>query len=377
MDISPQHAQHIVDEMKRSIHRDMNIMNCQGIIIASTNPSRCGQLHQGASQLIAQGLRQKTVWQDDPAQGVQAGINLPIVITGELAGVIGITGAPEEVGIFGEIIQRMTEILLENLRQQEQADLLAQARNLFVDTWLFDESVDWTQLELRGRLLGLDIAAPYTVVILQTAPRPSPAATSPQELGEFQSGLILRRIRNLLPPAPGHCCAVIRDRILVLLPDSSRQESHRLTWQLCQEIESCWGDRVSGGISSASRSPADIRRCYREAQTASTVAAQAPRSQVLFYDKASLDFLTQSIPRPVLQDLRELIFAQCGEEQAEFCRTVRLYFTCDGNIQRCADACFLHRNTFQYRMNRLREKTGYDLRRPRDAVLLYLAVCGD
>ena len=47
------------------------------------------------------------------------------------------------------------------------------------------------------------------------------------------------------------------------------------------------------------------------------------------------------------------------------------------NIQRCADACFLHRNTFQYRMNRLREKTGYDLRRPRDAVLLYLAVCGD
>ena len=112
MDISPQHAQHIVDEMKRSIHRDMNIMNCQGIIIASTNPSRCGQLHQGASQLIAQGLRQKTVWQDDPAQGVQAGINLPIVITGELAGVIGITGAPEEVGIFGEIIKRMTEILL-------------------------------------------------------------------------------------------------------------------------------------------------------------------------------------------------------------------------------------------------------------------------
>ena len=238
MDISPQHAQHIVDEMKRSIHRDMNIMNCQGIIIASTNPSRRGQLHQGASQLIAQGLRQKTVWQDDPAQGVQAGINLPIVIAGELAGVIGITGAPEEVGIFGEIIQRMTEILLENLRQQEQADLLAQARNLFVETWLFDESVDWTRLELRGRLLGLDIAAPYTVVILRTAPRPSPAATSPQELGEFQSGLILRRIRNLLPPAPGHCCAVIRDRILVLLPDSSRQESHRLTWQLCQEIES-------------------------------------------------------------------------------------------------------------------------------------------
>ena len=33
--------------------------------------------------------------------------------------------------------------------------------------------------------------------------------------------------------------------------------------------------------------------------------------------------------------------------------------------------------TVAVHMNRLREKTGYDLRRPRDAVLLYLAVCGD
>ena len=126
MDISPQHAQHIVDEMKRSIHRDMNIMNCQGIIIASTNPSRCGQLHQGASQLIAQGLRQKTVWQDDPAQGVQAGINLPIVITGELAGVIGITkSAARELasrGITvnavapGFIATEMTDVLSDSVK---------------------------------------------------------------------------------------------------------------------------------------------------------------------------------------------------------------------------------------------------------------------
>ncbi len=374
MNISHQHAQRIVDEMKRSIHRDMNIMNCQGVIIASTNPSRCGQLHQGASEIITQGLCQKTVWQDDPEQGVQAGINLPIMIAGELVGVIGITGAPEEVSAFGDVIKRMTEILLESIRQQEQADLLEQAQNLFVEAWLFDESADWGQLELRGRLLGLDISVPYTIAVLRIiSQQASSVTTSPQGLREFQRGIILRRIRNRLPDDRGYYCTVMHDRILVLLPNNSREDSYRLTWQLCQEIESCWGDHVGGGISGASRFPADIRRCYREAQTAGTAAARSGQSRVLFYDKTSLHFLTQSIPQPVLQDLRNMVFARCQEELPEFLQTIRLYFDCDGNIQRCADACFLHRNTFQYRMNRLREKTGYDLRRPKDAVLLYLA----
>ena len=132
---------------------------------------------------------------------MQAGINLPIVIAGELAGVIGITGAPEEVGIFGEIIKRMTEILLENLRQQEQADLLAQARNLFVETWLFDESVDWTQVELRGRQLGLDLAR---------RPRPPRSWGSSRAASSCGgSGISCRRPRGTAAPSSGTgfwCC---------------------------------------------------------------------------------------------------------------------------------------------------------------------------
>lgn len=38
-----------------------------------------------------------------------------------------------------------------------------------------------------------------------------------------------------------------------------------------------------------------------------------------------------------------------------------------------ADALYLHRNSVQYRLDRLRDKTGYDFRKPRNAFLLYLA----
>ena len=46
--LSAKHAEHIVYEMKSAIHQDINIMDSRGIIIASTNPTRCGTLHQGA-----------------------------------------------------------------------------------------------------------------------------------------------------------------------------------------------------------------------------------------------------------------------------------------------------------------------------------------
>ena len=52
MYISRQNARSIVDEMKTAIHRDINIMDENGVILASTNPVRQGQVHQGALRII-------------------------------------------------------------------------------------------------------------------------------------------------------------------------------------------------------------------------------------------------------------------------------------------------------------------------------------
>jgi len=76
----------------------------------------------------------------------------------------------------------------------------------------------------------------------------------------------------------------------------------------------------------------------------------------------------------VRRDLRRLVFGTCQpEEVEELMQTIRLYFDHDGDLKVCAQAAFIHRNTFQYRMDRVRKKTGYDLKRPKEALLLYLA----
>ncbi len=372
--ISKQHAQSIVDEMKATIHRDINIMDGEGIILASTNPARQGQLHQGALRLLREKLPSLIIWEDAPEQCIQQGINLPIVIGGRFEGVIGITGNPDEVSVFGGVIKRMTEILLENIQRQEQQALLERAKGLFVENWLFSENPDWTELETRGRLLGLDINAPYTVALLELM---KPGVRKPpraEDLSELQSELTLQIIKNHIQEQEFNFCTVIRSKIMVFLCHTSRNEAFAAIKNICQVIEGYHGLQVCAGISGSSAAPADIRRCYMEAKTAQIVASQSSDEQVVFYNQVSLEFIAQSVPATIRQNLNSMLFSACApREREEFIQTIRTYFEWDGDIRKCADHLFIHRNTFQYRMERLKRKTGYNLKTPKDAVLLYLA----
>ena len=377
MFITQQHAQSIVDEMKSAIHRDINIMDNSGMIIASTNIARQGQRHQGATQMIQNQLSSLIIWEDDIALGVQRGINLPIIMCEKLVGVIGISGDPLEVSIFGDVIKRMTEIMVDHSHRQEQSDLMEHAKNLFIENWLFSDQPDWSELEIRGKLLGVDINMPYTVALLQFADQRAGDVSRTEDSHEMRSSRILRLIQTHLKGNINHYCIVLRSRIIILLHHTSRTDTFSIISRICQDIEGYYAIPMRGGVSNLSRDAIDIRRCYLEAQTANAVAIHASNGQVFFYDQVSLELIVQSIPRSIKQNIYQLVFSKCTkEEQLEFIQYIALYFQEDGDIKRCADTLFVHRNTVQYHMDQLKKKTGFDLRKPKDALLLYMTTNG-
>lgn len=372
MFISEHHAQNIVNEMKLAIHKDINIMDEEGVIIASTNPVRCGQKHQGAVRIIRESLSSLLIQEDDPASGVQAGINLPIMFHGETVGVIGITGDPAEVSVFGDIIKRMTEIMVESAKQQEQADLIDRAKSLFVENWLFAERLDWAELRLRGRLLGIDISAPYTVALLHLTDAAS--GTAPEDPDEIRNSRILSTIQSQILDGKKHFCVVIRNQIILLLHRSSKEETHKILTRVSQTINSYYHRQIRGGVSRPSQDAKDIRHCYLEAQMAEAIANRASQNKIIFYDESSFEFIVGSIPQSIRENLQEMVFSACTpEEKRDFIELIRLYFDQNGNINSCAEALYVHRNTIQYRIDQLWKKTGYHLRRAKEATLLYFA----
>ncbi|MBQ7371115.1 MAG: helix-turn-helix domain-containing protein [Blautia sp.] len=51
-----------------------------------------------------------------------------------------------------------------------------------------------------------------------------------------------------------------------------------------------------------------------------------------------------------------------------------VYFSSEMSLQDTVGKLFLHKNTVQYRLNRIQERCGYNPRSFRDAVVLYTAL---
>lgn len=59
---------------------------------------------------------------------------------------------------------------------------------------------------------------------------------------------------------------------------------------------------------------------------------------------------------------------------ADLLNTLRTYFRCNGNAVEAAERLFLHRNSLLYRLQRIEDLTGIDLKDPHDRLAANLAV---
>ena len=53
---------------------------------------------------------------------------------------------------------------------------------------------------------------------------------------------------------------------------------------------------------------------------------------------------------------------------------VECYFVYDGSITRMAEALYMHKNTLQYKLKKMAEITGKDIRLPSHAPVYYMAL---
>ena len=86
--------------------------------------------------------------------------------------------------------------------------------------------------------------------------------------------------------------------------------------------------------------------------------------------------LLLGIRQPLRQAYAEHILpaAAIASLGAELEQTVTAFVRCDMNMSEAARQIFLHRNTLLYRIERIRELTGYDIRHFPDAVTVWMAL---
>jgi carbohydrate diacid regulator len=346
-------AQKIIAEASQLIKEDLIIVNRDGYIIASTDPNRVGTFHEGACLCMAE-RRKRLITAKDAThlKGVKPGLNLPIVVFQQVAGVIGITGEPEQMEPYGELLRRMTELLIQEAHMMEQMQWQTRALQGFVQEWL--EAGALTEpLKRQAAAHSLDVQTEKQIVLIETGLNESIHWRGLAQWREQRKGMI----------------AIPWERNKVLLVCSPQTETalkatvHTLAETL--DIGGSWW----GGAGRA-LPPDEIMKSYAEAQAA--LAAARKTNRFVFEHELKLELCVEAIPADTKARFVERVLKKVGDEQ-ELLGTLATFLENDQSLKRTAEALHVHINTLHYRFHKLKQHTGLDVRKSEDFVLFYLA----
>ncbi|MEW4307715.1 sugar diacid recognition domain-containing protein [Rossellomorea marisflavi] len=337
-------AQEIVNRTMAILDWNINVMNEEGVIIGSGDTKRIGDVHQGALLVLQKKTKIKL---KEEKEGVKPGINFPISFNGQIVGVVGITGEPEEIQAFAELIKMSAELVLEQSFLLEQFQWKQRIQNDMITQLITGTGGD-SVVEKAGSL-GIDLDLPRAAIVMEARTDPTG-----QEL--------LRSIEFELDK--GDVLGVTPSNEIILFKVAERG------LKVPRRLRSVAGGVGIGGVASSSR---EWRRSYEQGKHALALGRRSrPGLPVYSYEEFRIEvLLLQMMERN--PDMERFSFYIPLMEHKEGMDTLDAYIQENGELNRTAERLFIHRNTLRYRLDKIHQWTGKDPRKIRDLMELYIA----
>ena len=352
-------ADKIIQVLKGMMDEQIIICDRNGIIIASTDSDRIGDYHEG-SALVIKNKEQLIITKQLAMElkGVKTGINLPLIFNTTVIGVIGITGEIEKVKPFGEIVRKMTELLINENHFNEQMEFEHRAAENFVFDLLQNRKINRSLLD-RAETLGIILDGKKQAIILAMN----------QESSTLQKQ-VWQYLNDLIPEKD----------VLV------RWGNNRLFWihtlnksnpigpgflkTIQEACERNFSIEVNMGIGDAAEA-SGLYHSYEEALTA--IDYSPANSRISYHTDLQLELCLKDISD---ETKKEFISRTLGDlmDHKQLLETLTKFLEKDSSLQQTTESLFIHINTLNYRLSKIRQITGLDPKRFKDLVNLYLAI---
>lgn len=348
-------AQQIVDTVKDVCGQDINFIQADGMICASTNPARIGTFHEIGRRAAREGCPIE-VEEGGNFAGTQQGINMPVYHKGRLIAVIGITGIPHEVRKYAYLAERITILLIREQELNASSRRQADQKHYIVTALAQREQTDSSYLSECLKEYGIDFHSRKRFLILQfhSGSNLMNLSLEQQRIGQLfeQAGITLSAFRY-----PREFLGVIEDRDYEKISCLIRE----------------FTKKNSGLIYGAMGKPAELFQLYASYESALTALKSLEESGESFasFDDLRLELILSSADQEGKEEFTRKILTSLSEEDLQI---MEAYFSEDMSLSNTCKRLYLHKNTLQYKLNRIHQKSGLNPRSFRDAVLLYLAL---
>lgn len=369
MYISQTAAQSIVEEIGREIHEHINFMDQEGYIVASTDRSRLGTLHTGARRIIEEKLPELYITEEMENSTTKKGINLPITIHDEIVGVVGITGDRERVAGYGNIVRRMTEIMVEDSRLKAHKVYDRRVRYRFIEEWIGRSGAFYDRgFVERGGQIGIDIMKPRRCMVIRFVRYSMLSATQEgqRRLEEMEATVRHYAEREELlylrePP-----------RQICLVEACGDDKMKRMAESIQRLLQEKYGERVVIGIDSVDNGSIHISQICKEAERAAEAGGLA---DIIFYKDLYVELFLRDVTAEAQVEYLNRLFPGTGEEELDaYMKLIEVFIEEEGSLARMSERLFMHKNTVQYKLRKMETLSGRDIRTPVGAAVYYMAL---
>ena len=363
MNLDPKIAETIVNNLKDVINHEINLFDTTGTIIASTDPARIGTTHEGA-RLAIETQQPVPIDSEHQFKGAKHGINMPVMFQDTAVAVIGITGERAEVEPFGNVIKKMTEILIrENWDHVERYDRRVRVSNLagILKLRRHDESL----AAYYASMLRVDLDIPRLVLVGR-------AQTEDDSALDYNG--LYEMFHARFESFTTSFFAFLERDVCLFIDVRDERRIPALVQGMSDDAKRILGYPLIFGAGRAEHSASLYWRSYDEACSALEWLSFEQAGTLMRYEDMDLGLILSSVPRDNAMQLVGHVFRGLSDAEIdEFQRVFDAYVRHNGSIVHCADELYLHKNTLQNRLNKIAEKTGYNPRKLSDFTVLALA----
>lgn len=323
-------AQKIVDKMMDVVPYNINIMDRKGVIIGSGEGERIGKMHQGALEAIS---NKSEVENYSEEVNVKPGINTPIIFMGEIAGVIGITGNPDVVRQFSKIVKTTAELLISEQYSLKNYMMKEKVKEEYIYEWLYIKERYSTEFIIRGESIGINTNKERRIIVIQYE--------------EVNLKSIRYAISSVL-----HCdeyfINISPKRIVVILYNNKIMDRLESLKNKLNDIN------ILIGVGNANTI---INKSLIESLEALEVGSSLYQEENLFYyEKVSFFHgWEEKINKKQVESIIDMIEGDGYKE--ELIETLLSFIELNGEKNVIADKLHIHRNTLNYRLNKIEEIT--------------------
>lgn len=343
-------AEKFVKKAANYTEYNINIMNERGIIIASSDSTRVGSFHEVAYQIIKADKDIVEVVSADGFQGGRTGINMALLLHKEKAGVLGITGDPEEIRGIAQILKMSLETMLEYEEQNKKNYQQQSVRTRFMDGLLYQEEADSEgELSAVSEQLGYD---PHLrrIPILVTFDRPADA---------YQ---LLEQLHKRMLLGAQDISAVTRSNNIIIYRSFKNQSFNEYKYQIGSFLDAlgaCFAEReltceyFVGSFQ-------ERYRHYRKGFTHCTWLKHHCKSQPgevrFFYDHIG-DYMRSLASGYELNRIFACVADQIEEERkASVIELAETLHRNNYNLNESSKELFIHKNTLIFRYNKVKDQ---------------------